>query len=370
MLDWPFLIRAARDLAVMPLLSHNLRGCFPELVPETVLEELRGLHQDHVSRSLYLTGQLLKIVKRFESKGIPVLPYKGPALADLLYGHPALRHFSDLDLLIRKEDIGRSLELLTAMGFRPEMRLGGAQAVAFKHAYNEITMLSADASVLLELQWAPVPWSFCFSHERMNLRDFPSASVAGSIRWPSLPPEELLLVLCVHGTKDGWDRLSLVCDIAELIRVYGDLDWDRLMGIASMTGGMRMLALGLVLSRDLLGATLPREMTEAINRDPAAASLARHVERRLFGDASKALGISAKYLFYLKARERLRDRVGFCMRLGITNLLIEWRHLGLPDYLLPFYYLSRPLRLFHRHGEAMLRQWCRRERVVRGCHAD
>ena len=28
------------------------------------------------------------------------------------------------------------------------------------------------ASVLLELQWAPVPWSFCFSHERMNLRDF------------------------------------------------------------------------------------------------------------------------------------------------------------------------------------------------------
>ena len=70
------------------------------------------------------------------------------------------------------------------------------------------------------------------------------------------------------------------------------------------------MSLGLVLSRDLLGATLPREMTEAINRDPAAASLARLVERRLFGDASKALGISAKYLFYLKARERLRDRVG------------------------------------------------------------
>ena len=342
----------------MPLLSRNLRGCVSELVPETVLEELRALHEDHVSRSLYLTGQLLKIVKRFESKGIPVLPYKGPALADLLYGHPALRHFSDLDLLIRKEDIGRSLELLEAMGFRAEMRLGGAQAVAFKHAYNEIPMLSADASVLLELQWAPVPWSFCFSHERMNIRDFPTASVAGSIRWPSLPPEELLLVLCVHGTKDGWDRLSLVCDIAELIRVYSELDWDRLMDIASVTGGMRMLALGLVLSRDLLGATLPGEMTEVINGDPAAALLARHVERRLFGDSSKPLGISEKYLFYLKARERLRDKAGFCIRLGMTNLLIEWRHLGLPDYLLPVYYALKPFRLMKRLSERKLRQIC------------
>jgi hypothetical protein len=255
------------------------------------------------------------------------------------------------------------------MGFRAEMRLGGAQAVVFKHAYNEITMLSADASVLLELQWAPVPWSFCFSHERMNLRDFPSASVAGSIRWPSLPPEELLLVLCVHGTKDGWDRLSLVCDIAELIRVYSKLDWDRLMGIASVTGGMRMLALGLILSRDLLGATLPREMTEVMNGDPAAASLARSVERRLFGDSSKALGIPDKYLFYLKARERLRDKAGFCIRLGMTNLLIEWRHLGLPDYLLPFYYISRPLRLFHRHGERILRKYCHRRDGLKGCHA-
>ena len=49
-LDWPFLIRAALDLAVMPLFYHNLRGCFSELVPEAVLEELRALHQDHVAR--------------------------------------------------------------------------------------------------------------------------------------------------------------------------------------------------------------------------------------------------------------------------------------------------------------------------------
>ena len=37
---------------------------------------------------------------------------------------------------------------------------------------------------------------------------------------PSFAPEDMLLILCVYGSKHTWGRLKWVCDIAELIRVH------------------------------------------------------------------------------------------------------------------------------------------------------
>jgi len=38
-----------------------------------------------------------------EENGIEALTFKGPALAQMAYGDTSLRHYSDLDILIRKE---------------------------------------------------------------------------------------------------------------------------------------------------------------------------------------------------------------------------------------------------------------------------
>src|SRR3712207_8653927 len=35
-----------------------------------------------------------------------------------------------------------------------------------------------------------------------------------------------LLILCVHGTKHIWGRLSWICDVAELLRTQPDMDWE------------------------------------------------------------------------------------------------------------------------------------------------
>ena len=60
--------------------------------------------------------------------GVPFLVLKGAALAHLVYGDPRLRPMRDVDLLIRKADAGRALDVLTRCGFRP-----GGIAVPSRH---------------------------------------------------------------------------------------------------------------------------------------------------------------------------------------------------------------------------------------------
>jgi Uncharacterised nucleotidyltransferase len=46
----------------------------------------------------------------------------------------------------------------------------------------------------------------------------------------TLSPEDLLLILCVQGYKDAWERLKHICDVAEVILVHQDMDWGRVIG--------------------------------------------------------------------------------------------------------------------------------------------
>ena len=48
--------------------------------------------------------QLRQVLAAFEAAGIRAIPLKGPALGDVLYREPALRPFTDLDLLIRRSE--------------------------------------------------------------------------------------------------------------------------------------------------------------------------------------------------------------------------------------------------------------------------
>ena len=57
-------------------------------------------------------------------------------------------------------------------------------------------------------------------------------------------PEDVLPILCIHGSKDFWERISWIADIAELVRAYPQLDWDIVVRRAESWHAQRMLHLG------------------------------------------------------------------------------------------------------------------------------
>jgi len=355
-IDWPRLVEMASGHGVMPLLYRAFRKNYAHLVPREILSQFRLAYQNNTAWNLLLTAELQKIVNRLESNGIPCIPYKGPALAAQLYGDIALRQFGDLDILVRRRDVLKSRDLIAAMGYEATTDLEGAQALAFKQAYNEIIMVRGDGHVYLELQWEVVPWNFCFSLGELDIWSRRRPSVTKDMRFDVLPPEELFLILCVHGAKDFWSRLIWVCDAVKLISRHPELKWKRLTGLADRTGGLRMLLVGLRLARDLFGTILPGDIEKMIEADPMVGRLTRWTKDRLCGLDESPLDFYKKCAFYFRIRERARDRVEYLFRMIITALLIEWRPLRLPRSFLPLYYMLRPFRLAKKHGMTLIRQ--------------
>ena len=140
----------------------------------------------------------------------------------------------------------------------------------------------------------------------------------------ALPAEELLLVLCVHGCRHLWVRLKSVCDVAALVSREERLDWERVFREAHAAGARRMLALGLALARDLVGAVLPPEVSRRVDAEPAVHALVVDVRQRLFDDEMCQPASAAAQLFYLRSRERWRDKASHGTRY-LRRAAREWR---------------------------------------------
>ena len=100
-----------------------------------------------------LTNKLLKIITLLRDQDIPVIAYKGPALAQTAYGDIGLRHFVDLDIMIHKQDVYRVKEVLLADDCQPAWRLTAAQEAAVLRYYYEYPFVCEDRKVLVEVHW-------------------------------------------------------------------------------------------------------------------------------------------------------------------------------------------------------------------------
>lgn len=363
-IDWAYVLRMASDHGMEPLLFWHLNAANLEAVPATILDHLRAHFHDNAADNLVVTGELLEIVSLFEEHGITAVPYKGPTLAALAYGNLALREFVDLDVLIHGRDVLKSQELLGTLGYRPRHSLTRAQEAAFLESWGDWPLDRDEGSGRsVELHWpvAKRRHLFLLYPEHVWDRLQPVSLGGGTVS--TLASEDLLLVLCVHGSKHSWEDLALICDVARLVQADGGIQWGRLIEQASALGSKRMLLLGLLLGSELLGVALPREISQEIQADPKVETLARQVRERLFvEDASSSEDRRDKRVriqtFHLKVSERLRDKVQYCFHALLDPNQSDCKYLELPGPLWPLYYVTRPVRLTVKYGKRLLgRLW-------------
>ena len=316
-LDWVRLLQLACTHGVLPCLYRSLLTTGPDIVPQDGLTALRHPFQANAQRNLFLAGTLLKLLRLLEAHGIAALPYKGPVLAALAYGNVALRQFGDLDLLVRPQDADRAKALLWAQGYR---WLDGRTPTRFPRLLKVYELISPDRHVLVELRWALTSATFFFPLDPAPL--WTRLETVSLLETPvrSLAPEDLLLILCVHGAKHHWSWLGWICDVAAVLQAVPQLDWARCMAQASQLGGRRILALGVRLAHDLLGTGLPTEISRWIQAEAAVPWLAAQVWARLFA-AARPPHAWDHPAFYLGLRERLRDRLPCYLYLVYRTLL-------------------------------------------------
>jgi Uncharacterised nucleotidyltransferase len=351
-IDWKTVIDLSETHKLTQLLYQNLKTCCPEIVPAEVMRQLQEIYNTQVQYILFLTAELISLVKDFSAAGIPVVPYKGPVLATQVYGNLALRPFVDLDILVWLDDIPRAKALLLEKGYRitwPELPLSGAlEKVHFRTKYN-YTFVHPDRQVTLELHWGVTPNYFSFpSSVEWLWQDLETIRLAGTDLL-AFPIEKLLLILCVHGGNHLWDRVSWICDISELVSHYAALDWGMLFGQAADFGVHRLLLTGLSLAHDLLDAPLPEEVRSKIEADAQVQWLSHNMIERFASFRWSHSGFLDIPLYHLRARERFRDKANYCLQMT-TPSVKDWSFVPLPERLGFLYYLIRPVRLVVEYG--------------------
>jgi hypothetical protein len=351
-LDWETVIELAETHKLTQLLYKNLGSHCPDFLPVERLQQLQKIYNAKVQYILFLTGELVSLVKEFNGREIPLLPYKGPVLASQIYGNLAFRPYVDLDILVPVEDITRAKNLLLERGYQitwPELPLNPAQEKLHIRTKYNYQFIHPDRQVTLELHWDVSPNYFSFPSDIGWLwQDLTTISLGGA-ELLAFPVEKLLLILCVHGGNHLWDRVGWICDISELISRYTALDWDIAFKDAAGFGVQRLLLIGLSLAGRLLDAPIPEDILKKITADAEVRKLTQNMIDRFASFRWSGSGFLDIPLYHLRSRERIRDKLNYCLQMT-TPTVKDLSFMTLPDRLNFFYYLIRPVRLAVEYG--------------------
>lgn len=342
-LDWGCLLQLALLERVMPLLYRCINENLAESVPAEFLVRLSDYFYMNAARNHLLLNELCECVELFEKNGIRAVTYKGAMLAANVYGDVALRQFSDLDLMIRQEDVSKVSYLLGSRGYSKEIEMTPAHEEAFRKIRCEHLFHKTKERIFLDLHWSFTPSYFPLELDLDGMWNRLERVALAESTIFSFAPEDLLLILAVNAAKDFWQPLQCICDIAEFVRAHKNLDWDRVLEQAKLARARRILFTTLYLAQDLLGANIPEYITQQLRMDRKTCALVESVRQRLFQDKVEAE--VSKLLRPSKSLDGLWDRVRFHLHLGLTPTLGDWLFIKLPERARFLYYLTRPIRL-------------------------
>jgi len=352
--DWNYVRETAIQHGIIPLLYRRLKEEMSHLVPSDKLEELRALFMANAVQNLRMTQQLIKVLELLANAGIEAMPFKGPALAVQAYGDLSMRSFCDLDILIHEKDFNRMYLAFEVAGYPSDYPVNLRTEAKFI-TYQKKNLAISYQGIHLEIHWKIIErfLSVPFNMDELWAESFPV--LLNGRKMMTLSPEDMVIVLCIHGTKHFWNNLKWLADLVNLILKYPGLDWNRIWEQAEKMRVKRIVALGMALAKEHGGIIYPGDHYHRLISDIDIKNCTTIVQTNFFQLPSSKLSISPPW-FFLKLRESFRDKANFFIYTFTDRILppnyLDFKIISLPDSLFPVYLIIRPFRLlkdYYRH---------------------
>ena len=353
--NWSELLASAIEHKLAPASHERLRSLGTAYLSPDQREMLAELARSTVKNNMAYLAEMLRLQRVFAASKIPVIPFKGPALAWLAYPNFAQRSCVDLDFVVPQHHIPEIVDLLRADGLVPQFSLHEIQAGKTGSAPGQYAFASSGNGCHVEVHTEKTLRYFSqpIDLEQMNSR-LVSLEIGGeTVRTFSV--EDLLVMLCVHGAKHFWERLAWVVDIAQLTAVQ-NVNWTLLFEIAKKMESTRLLLLGLYLAHDLVEAPLPQTVLDRALADSNVQWLAAQVAEQYAGNKDAGMGVWPRAVFRLRSSDGTWKGLRRLVRLGMSPTESDRETIRLPGFLSPFYSLVRPLRLVGEYGLGFTRR--------------
>ena len=208
---WEGVIDAALDHGLIGPLQcavSNMRS-----VPEGVVSTIQTAYLAQAARNFQLIHALSEVLAALRKCDIELCVLKGPAVALLAYEQITNRQFTDLDLLIRYEDLSQAEIALAQLGFRR-----ASTGTGRFQGEKDIQFIRDSDNVLLELHWALNAPARRFPIEMTGIWERRQTVCFQDEAIPTLGLEDTMLSLCIHASVHGWSSLKWIFDIAQIVR--------------------------------------------------------------------------------------------------------------------------------------------------------
>jgi hypothetical protein len=340
---WTRLLDQAEAHGVAPLVARNLDALGWPGIPPDVRAALEAARRLNAARNLLVARVLGRALDALGRAGVPVIPLKGVALADSLYGDAGLRVSSDIDLLVPRQAVAPAFAVFAQFGYLPaaeEKPVEDGDINLLLKSNMEYAFVSQELQACpIELHW-DIAWRW--PEDVPALADLWADARPGWFRgvaaW-ALGPEWHLLYLAVHAARHRWEALKWLVDVHEICARDG-LDWVRVRDKAARFGLGDVLGITLGACRTLLGTPMP---PEAPARTPPAWV-------HLFPSTTHPQDIWQGGLYPVRLFNRPSEKLRYLARVLLVPTLGERRLVRLPAGLGALYYALRPLRLGGRWG--------------------
>lgn len=365
---WQAMVDLAQSQGCINLIYKVLEAEPADTLPAPVLTRLRQMAQQQTAISMKLIQSLAQVLQLFEQNDIAVIAYKGPMLAQVIYGDIGLRCFSDLDLWVAPQDFDRARQLLIDQaGYHIADRtwtfLTPRGESTFVDEEGECALVNGIVHVDLHCRLAPI----YFLGERIKFeavwqRSEPISCLGLQVH--TLSSEDRLIYLCIHGSKEHWRSLKWVMDLAMTLKTSPNLDWEIIAQRAAEWHCERLVMLGLCLVSQAFGASLPPQAQPLLAMAYTDKKLEQLLGQLLKPEEPAPSGTKSQQLRPLRLLDVWSPwRVARFQLAGLRDRGDRWRYglhrlkglfipnskdqafLPLPPLLYPLYYCVRPLRL-------------------------
>lgn len=226
------LYQAAQKHNVGGIVSSMLQPVLKTRAEDPAARKFREIYMATIFRSVQLEEEVKMFADRMEQAGIPYAFFKGYELREL-YPDPELRTMGDVDVLVRDEDMEKTIRVLNGLGYTKE-----GEGSAVWTCTNGTLSYEIHRRLAFGKYWNQVDHESYFAKAFDRLQDKPgprrggSGAVNGTVsgksrRYFSL--EDHFIFLCFHLAKhlnSTGAGIRMVMDIALYLKAYQEqMDW-------------------------------------------------------------------------------------------------------------------------------------------------
>ncbi|MCH8251343.1 MAG: nucleotidyltransferase family protein [Planctomycetes bacterium] len=298
--------------------------------PLVFVDELRRCAHLAAAHTLNAMSRLERLVVALNHAQVPVILLKGAALNLTIYDRPDLRPMGDVDLLVRRGDVDKTIEVLLAAGCHR-----GAELVRDnffpKYYYETELVMDSPMPVRIDLHVRPLrPMHLAHFIEEgsfwANAQPVPIGSATALI--PSR--ERMLVHLAAHAAYHGCARLLWLYDLKRYVEwAGGAIEWNKVVELSTEWRVSLPVRRAFDRAGALLGPILPANVRNALS-----AQRGGWRDRLALAHAPRDAASPVRHvLVNLACARGIRHRLGYLAAVlfparGHLSDIYPWRHMG------------------------------------------